>query len=46
MIVSGGPPAPLATWVLAGWELCWLAMAIGVLARTPARARPSAMARS
>lgn len=46
MIVSGGPPAPLATWVLAGWELCWLAMAIGVLVRTQATTRSRAMARS
>jgi hypothetical protein len=44
MIVSGGPPAPLATWVLAGWELCWLAMAIGVLARTPSTTRSPSMA--
>jgi hypothetical protein len=44
MIVSGGPPAPLATFVLAGWELCWLAMAIGVLARTTVTTRAHSMA--
>ncbi|WP_433209741.1 hypothetical protein ACQP00_45810 [Dactylosporangium sp. CS-047395] len=34
MVGSGGPPAPLALWVIAGWDLLWLLVAAAVLARS------------
>jgi hypothetical protein len=33
MIGAGGPPAPLALWTIAGWDLLWLLVAAAVLAR-------------
>jgi hypothetical protein len=32
VIASGGPPAPLALWAIAGWELCWVLLGVAVLA--------------
>jgi hypothetical protein len=40
MIGSGGPPAPVALWTIAGWDLLWFALGATVLSRT----RPSAPA--
>ncbi len=34
MISSGGPPAPLALWTIAGWDLLWFAVSATVLSRT------------
>jgi hypothetical protein len=28
IIVSGGPPAPVALWAIAGWELTWLLLGV------------------
>lgn len=33
MIGTGGPPAPTALWVIAGWDLLWCALAAGLLLR-------------
>jgi hypothetical protein len=30
IIVSGGPPAPVALWAIAGWELTWLLLGVSV----------------
>lgn len=38
MIGSGGPPAPLALWTIAGWDLLWLLVAAAVLVRSRADA--------
>lgn len=32
MIISGAPPAPAAILAIAGWDLCWLILALCVLA--------------
>lgn len=44
IIVSGGPPAPLALWGIASWDLTWLLLGVAVLtgARVPARTRTAA----
>lgn len=34
MIGSGGPPAPLALWIIAVWDVLWSALAATVLGRT------------
>jgi hypothetical protein len=39
IIVSGGPPAPVALWAIAGWELTWLLLGVAVLTGTSASAR-------
>jgi hypothetical protein len=31
MIGSGGPPAPLALWTIAGWDLLWCTLSASVL---------------
>src|SRR5262249_45377953 len=36
MAGSGGPPAPLALWAIAGWDLLWLLVAAAVLVRSRA----------
>lgn len=36
MVGSGGPPAPLALWTIAGWDLLWLLLSASVLGRTRA----------
>jgi hypothetical protein len=36
MIGSGGPPAPLALWTIAGWDLLWFVLSASVLNRTRA----------
>ena len=38
LVVSGGPPAPVALWALAGWDALWFLIAVSVLAE-PAGAR-------
>jgi len=34
MIGSGGPPAPVALWTIAGWDLLWFALGATVFGRT------------
>jgi hypothetical protein len=33
MIGTGGPPSPLALWIIAGWDLLWCTLAAIVLTR-------------
>lgn len=30
LVVSGGPPAPVALWAIAGWDLTWLLLGVAV----------------
>jgi hypothetical protein len=34
MIGSGGPPAPVALWTIAGWDLLWSLVAVAALHQT------------
>lgn len=43
LIVSGGPPAPVALWAIAGWELCFTALAVALgREAAPTRSRVAA----
>ena len=44
LVVSGGPPAPVALWAIAGWDLTWLLLGVAVWVAAghaaPRRAEP------
>jgi hypothetical protein len=42
MIGSGGPPAPIALWTIAGWDVLWALTASAALGAAPAPAAASA----
>lgn len=40
-VVSGGPPAPVALWAIAGWELCFALTAATLAAEATVRLAPA-----
>jgi hypothetical protein len=41
LIVSGGPPAPLALAVLAGWDVLWALIAVATLSAQQPHTQPA-----